>query len=80
MAQRLCFGERSRIEAMRETQLSVDEIAEGWIGTGPRCIESWTAAAGSTVTVRVQLTGGRAMPRLGPTCSSRSVASSIGRG
>ena len=53
MAQRLCFGERSRIEAMRETQLSVDEIAEGWIGTGPRCIESWTAAAGSTVTVRV---------------------------
>ncbi|MCY4456610.1 MAG: helix-turn-helix domain-containing protein, partial [Acidimicrobiaceae bacterium] len=28
MAQRLCFGERSRIEAMREAQLSVDEIAE----------------------------------------------------
>ncbi|MCQ3808440.1 MAG: helix-turn-helix domain-containing protein [Acidimicrobiaceae bacterium] len=28
MAQRLCFGERSRVEAMREAQLSVDEIAE----------------------------------------------------
>ena len=28
MAQRLCFGERSRIEAMRGARLSVDEITE----------------------------------------------------
>ncbi len=67
MAQRLCFDERTRIEAMRGAQLSVDETPWiGWVVTGPRCIENSPVVAGLTVIVRVRLTARRASTRLGP--------------
>ena len=52
MAQRLSPDERAWIETMHAAGISVEETARGSAGTGPLCIASSTAAAGTADTAR----------------------------
>ena len=57
MAQRLCFGERVRIEVMARAGFGVGEIALELAGTRRRWVVSWPAAAGCAAIWRRRRSG-----------------------